>query len=165
MAENLGFIRVLDEMEALHSKKNADYATADDPYSNFEHAAKAAGMTVMQVFDVLLGVKQARLVELTAGGKVPNNESIRDTLLDRAVYAAIAVAYYDKTHEVDPAEYARKSDLEVTLTNIDAMIAKNPAPWPHMSAVLNPRRYIVDMDTFPPPNPVVDAADFRTESE
>lgn len=91
MAKNPTYTALLREMEALHEKKNHDYATDGNPYSNFEYAAQvSAGFTdpVDRVFATLIGVKLARLQELTKG-KVPNNESINDTYLDLANYAAI----------------------------------------------------------------------------
>jgi hypothetical protein len=95
VAANPWFDRLLDEMRTLHSKKNEDYAHEGAPYSNFEHAAQQSGLTVHQVFDVLLGIKTARLVELTRKGTVPNNESVRDSRLDRAMYAALDCSYDD----------------------------------------------------------------------
>lgn len=78
-------------MEDLHERKNHDYASDGNPYSNFEYAAmvsKDFTDPVDRVFATLIGVKLARLQELTKG-KVPNNESVNDTYLDLANYAAI----------------------------------------------------------------------------
>lgn len=175
MARNPFFTQTLDEMEALHSKKNHDYAEDSNPFSNFEYAAAHAGITVEQVFDVMLGIKQARLRQLTA--KDARNESKRDTLLDRAVYATIALAYddwvadgkplvgeqvdqptlFDEHPEVPtPAEFSR------TLANIDTLLE---GATEFGRATLNPKRRVRDEDDFPPPNPVIDAADFRTEGD
>lgn len=92
---NPKFHKLLERMASTHDKKNEDYATAGNPYSNFEEAAAFAGVTVEQVFDVLIGIKQARLKELTQSGKKPNNESIQDTRLDAAVYAALRASYFE----------------------------------------------------------------------
>lgn len=43
---------------------------------------------------LLVGVKLARLRELTSAGKTPNNESIADTRTDLAMYAALWASYY-----------------------------------------------------------------------
>lgn len=90
---NPAFNALLDEMKEIHERKNSDYAQDGSPYSNFEFAAQTAGVTVDQVFRVLIGVKLARLNVLTASGKEPNNESIQDTRKDLAVYAALQAAY------------------------------------------------------------------------
>lgn len=90
---NAKFHKALDKMREVHDKKSADYANDENRYANFEYAAKFAGVTVDQVFAVLIGVKEARLLELQSSGKVPNNESIEDTLLDAAVYSVLRYSY------------------------------------------------------------------------
>lgn len=92
MAENPKFKKLLQRMQALHDKKNADYAGAN-PFSNFEEAAVFAGVDVDTVFRVLLGVKQARIKELTSSGKTPNFESIADSRFDFLMYCALREAY------------------------------------------------------------------------
>jgi hypothetical protein len=96
---NPKFNALLQRMQDTHDKKNADYATAGNPYSNFEEAAATAGCSVDTVFAVLIGVKLARLKELVGNGKTPNNESVQDSRLDLAVYAALWASY----HEAAPA--------------------------------------------------------------
>lgn len=93
---NPKFAALTAEMNALHDRKNADYANDGNPYSNFEQAAQvAAGFSgVDAVFAALIGVKLARLRELTSAGKTPNNESIDDTRTDLAMYAALWASYY-----------------------------------------------------------------------
>lgn len=90
---NPAFNALLDDMKELHDRKNEDYAGDGNPYSNFEFAAQTAGVTVEQVFRVLIGVKLARLNVLRASGKTPNHESIADTEKDLAVYAALLASY------------------------------------------------------------------------
>ena len=95
MARNPKFEMLLEEMRELHERKNADYARNDDPLSNFTEAAQvAAGFTgIDAVFATLIGVKLARLRELTRTGKAPNNESIADTRKDLAMYSVLWAAY------------------------------------------------------------------------
>lgn len=90
------FEKLLDEIRVLHNKKSKDYAKDADRFSNFREAGAFSGTKTETVFEVLLGIKQARLNELRSSGKVPNFESIRDTLLDRAVYSILALQYYDE---------------------------------------------------------------------
>lgn len=90
---NPKFNRVLDCMRRTHDQKNADYAIDGNPFSNFEEAAASAGVTVDQVFAVLIGIKQARIKALTSQGKAPQNESLQDSIKDLAVYAALRAAY------------------------------------------------------------------------
>lgn len=96
---------LLKEISAIHEKKAADYATSDDPYSNFKYAASLADKftdPVDRVFATLIGVKLARLVELTQPGRVPNNESLDDTFLDMTNYSAIWTSYRRDKRKVSP---------------------------------------------------------------
>ena len=79
-------------MSDIHNRKNQDYAEAGNPYSNFEFSAKIAGTSVDTVFRTLIGVKLARLDELLKG-KTAQFESIADTQLDLANYAALWASY------------------------------------------------------------------------
>jgi hypothetical protein len=94
MARSPKFLMLLDEMKALHDRKNGDYAKDGDPFSNFREAAEVArGFTGTDaVFASLIGIKLARLRELLSSGKTPNNESIDDTRRDLAMYAALWAA-------------------------------------------------------------------------
>lgn len=94
-AVNPKFHSAIKRMAELHDKKSADYANDANRYANFEEAASTAGVSVEQVFLVLIGVKLARLRELTANGKTPNNESIQDTRLDLAVYSTLYLSYFE----------------------------------------------------------------------
>lgn len=96
MANNPAFSALLDEMRELHFSKNHDYAQDGNPYSNFCQAAEvAAGFSgIDAVFATMIGVKLARLRELTSAGKTPNNESIDDTRKDLAMYATLWASYY-----------------------------------------------------------------------
>lgn len=96
MAKNPKYSGLLDEMLRLHDRKNADYAESDNPYSNFEFAAHVSkGFTnpIDRVFATLLGIKMARLIELTKPGRSPQNEAVEDTYVDLANYAAIWASY------------------------------------------------------------------------
>ena len=94
---NPAFHALLAEIGALHEKKNHDYASDSDPYSNFTEAAETArGFSgIDAVYATMIGIKLARLRQLT-GGKVPNNESIADTRRDLATYALIWAAHSER---------------------------------------------------------------------
>ena len=83
------FYQLLDEIAALHSRKNHDYARTDSPLSNF-HRAEAFGVEAWRGVLVRMSDKFARLEQLSTG-KTPQNESMRDSLIDLAVYALICV--------------------------------------------------------------------------
>lgn len=94
--QNPDFERLLEEMRALHQRKNEDYAREDDPLSNFRFAAwLAEGFAdpLDRTFATLLGVKLARIQQLTCpGAGAPNFESLADSFRDLATYAAIWAA-------------------------------------------------------------------------
>jgi hypothetical protein len=89
---------LIEALADLHDRKSHDYAQADNPYSNFEYAATVSEPftdPVDRVFVTQLAIKLARLAELTAAGKTPNNESVQDTRRDLANYALIWASYYE----------------------------------------------------------------------
>lgn len=93
---NETFNSLLDDIKELHNAKNHDYAQDGNPYSNFEFAAlivREFTDPVDQVFATMIGVKLARLGQLMGHGKVPNNESITDSLRDLTTYCGIWTAY------------------------------------------------------------------------
>jgi hypothetical protein len=85
------FNEAIERMLKIHASKRLDYSKEANIFSNFEIAAHFADVDVQTTLDTLIGIKQARLNNLRE--KNPVNESIEDTLLDRAVYATIAYAY------------------------------------------------------------------------
>lgn len=108
---------MLQRMAAIHDKKNEDYASAEDPFSNFRFAAQLVSMfsdPIDQVFACQIAIKLTRLSELSKG-KTPKNEAIEDTELDLATYATIwgAMKLEARTLGSTP----RKSDP------VDALIA------------------------------------------
>lgn len=91
-SRNEDYTTVLTELVELHDRKSHDYANKDNPFSNFEFAAQYAGVTVGQVFDVLIGIKIARKMELN--NKDPLNESRKDTEQDMTNYHLIKMAFF-----------------------------------------------------------------------
>lgn len=86
---------LLREIAALHEKKASDYAASGDPYSNFRKAAQIAEgfHGVDAVFATLIGVKIARIAELTQPGRSPKNESLDDSFVDLTNYCAIWASF------------------------------------------------------------------------
>lgn len=91
MARNPKFTTLLAQMAELHDKKNEDYASDGNPYSNFEYAAQVAAIFTDpedRVYATLLGIKLARIAELRRG-KTPKNEPLHDSYKDATTYMAI----------------------------------------------------------------------------
>lgn len=93
MSASPHFEALLNDMLELHRRKNHDYAHDQNPFSNFEEAAQEAGLTVDEVFKVMVGIKNARIRELERSGKTPANESLADSYMDRLMYCALQLAY------------------------------------------------------------------------
>lgn len=83
------FYALLNEIAELHSRKNHDYAKSDEPLSNFNRS-RALGVEPWRGVLVRMADKWSRIEQL-AGGKVAKNESLRDSLIDLAVYALIDI--------------------------------------------------------------------------
>jgi prolipoprotein diacylglyceryltransferase len=96
MARIPEFAEIVQRMLVIHEKKNHDYASDENPFSNFELSALIANhfYGIHTSFAALIGTKLGRLAELLKPGKVPKNESVEDTLDDLATYAVLWGALY-----------------------------------------------------------------------
>lgn len=88
---NPKFHKLLEEIGKLHDKKNTDYATTEDPFSNFRECERF-GIPAWQGTLVRMSDKWARLCNLTKREAL--NEPIEDTLMDLAVYSLICLLLY-----------------------------------------------------------------------
>src|SRR3974390_2665008 len=86
---------ILIEVVKVHRAKSHDYAADDDIYSNFREVGEQMDSSPLDACDTLVAVKQARIKQLRRKGD-PKNESLRDSYIDRLVYALIAVVLYDE---------------------------------------------------------------------
>ena len=91
---NPAFHALLKEIGDIHDDKSHDYSQDGDPLSNLRRC-EAFGVPAWKGVLVRLSDKWSRLEQL-AGGKQPKNESIRDSLIDSAVYSLLAVLLLDE---------------------------------------------------------------------
>lgn len=84
--------KAVTQMLAIFRRKNADYSSGEYWAQNLKDAGEQVGKDASHACEVMIGVKQGRLANLTASGKPPANEAVEDTVLDRAVYALMAFA-------------------------------------------------------------------------
>ena len=91
---NPAFEALLKEIQELHNSKNHDYAHDADPLSNLRKC-EAMGVPAFKGVLVRLTDKWSRIEQLAAG-KSPKHESLRDSLIDSAVYALLAVLLLDE---------------------------------------------------------------------
>lgn len=91
MTNNTSFDEVLNEISALHSKKNSDYGNA---YGNtIQEFAKVDESHKMANGYALGSIKNKvnRLTTLMSGQKAQVDESIEDSLIDLASYAIMTL--------------------------------------------------------------------------
>ena len=86
------FYELLDEMAELHNKKNHDYA-GKDPLSNLREFGWKGVV-------VRLGDKWRRIKNYTKQGELKvKEESLKDTLIDNAVYSLLCIILYEDEKE------------------------------------------------------------------
>jgi hypothetical protein len=93
-SRNPKFDALVSEIQALHESKNHDYAENADPLSNLRRA-KALGVDPWRGVLVRLTDKWSRIEQLSSG-KAPKHESLRDSLIDNAVYSLLAIILLDE---------------------------------------------------------------------
>jgi hypothetical protein len=82
------FTNFTNSMAETIIRKGNDYAGADR-LSNFKATAEITGTSPASVCLTMIGIKVARLGVLINSGAEPANESVRDSVLDLANYAAL----------------------------------------------------------------------------
>lgn len=100
------FVEGLERHIALHKKKNDDYANEGKEFYNFEYTAQQMFHfehcdPVVKSFLYLIFTKMARFAILTIPGKVPNNESLIDTLDDWEIYVGLMRAYIERMSKIE----------------------------------------------------------------
>lgn len=90
------FYEMLKEMAELHSRKNHDYAGTSDPLKNLRACERLELKPFIGVM-VRLQDKWSRLEEFVKSGKLMvKGESVKDTLMDNAVYSILAIILYEE---------------------------------------------------------------------
>lgn len=87
-------------------KKGSDYAT-QDRLSNFKRAGSIINITPEQNCLSLIATKVARLGVLLSNNVDPQNESIRDSILDLANYAILLDALIEDRESEIPKKRSR----------------------------------------------------------
>lgn len=98
-----------DTYETL-TKKGADYAEEDNPFSCFERSADMAGVSVPQGMVVRIMDKVGRIVNLLKKPPAVVDESIVDTARDLIGYAAILAVYLQLTTLPEQWEQEQETD-------------------------------------------------------
>src|SRR3954469_124963 len=91
------FVSLLQKCIEVHYKKNHDYASGDNPFSNFDRQGIIVSWfskPIDQAFTSVIAIKIARLAELLSNDVVPNNESIDDNFVDLVNYCGLWAAWH-----------------------------------------------------------------------
>ena len=96
MAGDPRFHRLLDEIGALHDKKQLDYGLETDPFANVRGSSEW-GVAPWVGAMIRANDKVKRLQKYARDGQLAN-ESARDSFMDLAVYALIALVLHDEEH-------------------------------------------------------------------
>jgi hypothetical protein len=90
----------LSQMVEMNRRKREDYAADDDIFSNFRDSSDMGleGFSEIEAAEHNVRQKLARIKSLRLNGRLEetNNETVGDTYLDLAVYAAITLALYQE---------------------------------------------------------------------
>ncbi len=107
-------ITILENIKAIHEKKNKDYASQDNQYENFNRAATLISW-FKNDFDKTyvnhIATKLARLATLLNSKEEPNNESIEDSFLDLCTYCILWSANYN--YRLQFLQKIMKQDIHV----------------------------------------------------
>lgn len=91
------FEKILHQMVLLQRRKANDYASDDDKLKNMREVVSTLGIEGYDVVadcEAMVIRKTARINNLR--GREPSNESLRDSYLDRAIYAILAIVALDE---------------------------------------------------------------------
>jgi hypothetical protein len=97
------FMQIVDEIVAMHDKKQKDYGTNADPLANVRASADFGIEPWIGVL-IRMNDKMKRLQKAARGGQLAN-ESVEDSILDIAVYAIIDLVLYRETQQPKAAKY------------------------------------------------------------
>ena len=86
------FYELIEKMKQIHSSKNQDYASSEDPLKNLRGCERIGIPAHIGCF-IRMQDKYSRLENLIGGLKEPQvkDESIPDTLMDLAVYSLLDI--------------------------------------------------------------------------
>lgn len=98
------FYELLEEMADLHDRKNHDYS-GDDPLSNLRSSVEI-GIPAWKGILVRLMDKWARLKTFAKKETLKvKDESIKDTLMDNAIYSLLCIIIYEEKEREDHADF------------------------------------------------------------
>ena len=90
------FYEILDVIKKLHDAKRHDYGDDIDVFANFR-LSELAGISPWKGSIIRMGDKYARISNFIKKGDFKfKEESIKDTLMDMAIYSLITIILYEE---------------------------------------------------------------------
>ena len=90
------FYEIIDVIKNLHDQKRHDYGANEDIFANFR-LSELSGIPAWQGSVVRMGDKYARISNFIKKGDFKfKEESIKDTLMDMAIYSLITIVLYEE---------------------------------------------------------------------
>lgn len=90
--KNAVYEELVEKMRDIANRKNSNYATSDDPLSNFRECEKFGVRGSLGIW-VRISDKYSRICQLIKGKPDLVQESIEDTLIDMANYCLLLICY------------------------------------------------------------------------
>ena len=90
------FYEILNVIKELHDKKRHDYGANEDIFANFR-LSELSGISAWKGSVVRMGDKYARISNFIKKNDFKfKEESIKDTLMDMAIYSLITIVLYEE---------------------------------------------------------------------
>ncbi len=101
--QSLRFHEILKQIKELHDKKQHDYGANQDIFANFR-LSELSGIPAWQGSVVRMGDKYARIANFINKGEFKfKEESIKDTLMDMAIYSLITMILFEEAEGTEMA--------------------------------------------------------------
>lgn len=89
------FLKLLEEVKAIHASKSFDYGSEQDPLANIRNGADFVNIEPWKASFVRIADKVQRLRTYCRTGRLVH-EGVRDTLMDLACYSLLAIVLFDE---------------------------------------------------------------------
>ena len=119
------FHELLKTIKELHDKKQHDYGADEDIFANFR-LSELSGVPAWQGSVIRMGDKYSRISNFIKKGEFKfKEESIKDTLMDMAVYSLITMILFEEAEGDEAEAYGGREDIEYTEDDWDPEVNLN----------------------------------------
>jgi hypothetical protein len=105
------FYEILTNIRELHDKKQHDYGQDEDIFANFR-LSELSGMPAWQGSVIRMGDKYARISNFIKKGEFKyKEESIKDTLMDMAIYSLITMILFEESEANEEETWGGREEV------------------------------------------------------